>query len=246
MDAPVDPALTSVPASVVAAFRPDAPPRELPLGADQYEVAPGIVHVHGAYDVAIVAQEDGLVIVEAPISSKYSAMVLAEAARRYPGKPVKAVVTTSDAWPHVAGLREYAARGVPIYALDLNEAIVRRTLAASHKQKPDALQEHPRQPVLRIVRAKTVIGAGRNRIELYPLRGEGSERQLMAYFPDHKLLYGSDAFGPGSDAGYFHPQTVSEVVQAVLREHLAVERFFMMHLKAAAYGELLAIPESKG
>jgi hypothetical protein len=173
-------------------------------------------------------------------------MVLEEAARRYPGKPVKAVVTTSDAWPHVAGLREYAARGVPIYALDLNEAIVRRTLGTPHQQKPDALQEHPKKPVLRIVRAKTVIGSGPNRIELYPLRGEGSERQLMAYFPGHRLLYGSDAFSPSSQGGYFHPQTVSEVVLAVQREHLAVDRFFMMHVKVAPYCELLSLPACKG
>jgi hypothetical protein len=245
IDAPIEPGLTSVPAALAAAFKPDALPRELALGADQYEVAPGIVHIHGAYDVAIVAQDDGLVILDAPISSKYSAMVLDEAARRYPGKPVKAVVTTSDAWPHVAGLREYAARGVPIYALDLNEAIVRRTLGAAHAQKPDALQEHPRKPVLRIVRARTAIGAGGNRIELYPLRGEGSERQLMAYFPGHRLLYGSDAFSPASEGGYFHPQTVCEVVQAVEREHLAVDRFFMMHLKAAPYSDLLSLPACK-
>jgi hypothetical protein len=30
---------------------------------------------------------------------------------RYPGVKVKAVVTTSDAWPHLGGVREYVARG---------------------------------------------------------------------------------------------------------------------------------------
>lgn len=241
-DAPLDPALTSIAPAVAAAFKPDAPAREMPLGAEQVEVAPGIVQIHGNYDVAIVAQDDGVVILDAPVSSNYSTLVLAEAARRYPGKPVKAVVTTSDAWPHVAGLREYAARGIPIYALDLNEAIVRRTLAAPHTQKPDALQQHPRKAALTIVRGKTVIGAGANRIELYPLRGESTERQVIAYFPQHKLLYGSDAFYAGSNDDAFRLQNVSDVVAAVRREHLEVDRIFMMHVKVAPFSELLPVP----
>ncbi len=52
----------------------------------------------------------------------------------------------------------------------------------------------PRKPDFRIVSAKTVIGEGPNRLEIYPLRGETSERQLMVYFPGHQLLYGSDPF----------------------------------------------------
>jgi hypothetical protein len=41
---------------------------------------------------------------------------------------------------------------------------------------------------LRAVSAKTTIGSGANRLELYPIHGETSERQMMVYFPEHKLL----------------------------------------------------------
>jgi hypothetical protein len=37
-----------------------------------------------------------------------------------PGKRVKAVITTSTAYPHFGGLREYVARGIPVYAADVN------------------------------------------------------------------------------------------------------------------------------
>jgi hypothetical protein len=248
VDAAVDPALTAIPAAVAARFDPHAvapDPAEMPLGATMSEIVPGVLQIQGAWNTAIVDQGDGLVVIEAPISSSYSGKVLAEAARRFPGKPVKAVVTTSDSWPHLAGIREYAARGVPIYLLDLSEPIVRRTLAASYSQHPDALEKAPRPATLRLVSGKTVIGAGPNRIELYPLRGATSERQMMAWFPAHRLLYGSDPFqkNPG-DGKYFLPQTVSELVQAVEREHLPVERFFMMHMPATPYQELLAVAGS--
>jgi hypothetical protein len=74
-------------------------------------------------------------------------------------------------------------------------------------------------------------------MELYPIHGETSERQMMAYFPEHKLLYGSDPFQKQEDGTFFYPQTVYELQSAVAREHLAVERFFMMHVGLTPWAE---------
>ncbi len=60
---------------------------------------------------------------------------------------------------------------------------------------------------------------------------------MMVYFPEHKLLYGSDVFQKTPDGKYFYPQTISEVAAAVEREHLAVERFFMMHMGITPWQE---------
>ena len=93
----------------------------LPLGIPSRpasEIVPGIAFIPGSWNVTLVKQSDGVVIIEAPISSGYSAKVMEEAARRFPGAAIKAVITTSDAWPHLAGIREYVARGIPVYALD--------------------------------------------------------------------------------------------------------------------------------
>jgi hypothetical protein len=43
---------------------------------------------------------------------------------------------------------------------------------------------------------------------------------MMAYFPQQKLLYGSDAFQINPDGSYNLPQTFDEVLQAAEREHL--------------------------
>jgi hypothetical protein len=94
--------------------------------------------------------------------------------RRWPGVPVKAVISTSDAWPHLAGLREFAARGIPIYVLDLNVAILQRLVAAHRTCFPDALARVPRAAAKwRVVAGKTIIGIG-------PNRGETSERQMIS------------------------------------------------------------------
>jgi hypothetical protein len=151
---------------------------------------------------------------------------------------VKAVISTSDSWPHIAGVREYVARGIPVYALDLNLPILQRLADAPRTSYPDLLAKSPMKPDFRVVSDKVVLGDGPNRLELFPLRGETSERQIMVYFPQHKLLYGSDPFQKDESGQYFHPQTVWELKQAVAREKLQVDTFFMMHVGPTPWSDL--------
>lgn len=216
----------------------------LPLGSPNrpaIEVESGVILIPGSWNVTLVKQSDGVVVIEAPISSGYSARVIEEAGRRFPGLAIKAVVLTSDSWPHLAGIREYVARGIPVYALDLNRPILERVIDDRRTSKPDALARAPRKPLFHIVSSKTTLGTGLNRLQLYPLRGATTERQMLVYFPGHRLLYGSDAFQKSSDTEYFTPQSVSEVVAAVERNDLGVTRFYMMHVEPTPWSELAGV-----
>ena len=201
------------------------------------EIAPGIMFIPGAWNTTLIRQENGIVILEAPMSSGYSAKVMQLAQSKFPGVPVNAVITTSDSWPHIGGVREYVARGIPVYVLDRTVPLISRFLQAPRTEYPDTLAKAPRAADLRPVSAKTVLGSGPNRMELYPIHGETSERQMMVYFPEHKLLYGSDPFQQTEDGKFFYPQTVYELQSAVEREHLSVERFFMMHVGPNPWSE---------
>jgi hypothetical protein len=215
----------------------DDRPLGLP-GQSAVELAKEVAFIPGAWNTTLVKQSDGIVVIEAPIASGYSAKVIAEAERRWPGAPIKAVISTSDSWPHIAGVREYVARGIPVYALDLNLPILQRLVDAPRTSYPDLLAKAPRKPDFRAVSDKVVLGDGPNRLELYPLRGETSERQMMVYFPQHKLLYGSDPFQKDESGQYFYPQTVWEVKHAVEREKLQVDTFFMMHMGPTPWSDL--------
>ena len=46
-------------------------------------------------------------VINAPISSGYSAQVMREAQRRFPQVPIKAVITSTAFFWHIAGIREY-------------------------------------------------------------------------------------------------------------------------------------------
>ena len=74
------------------------------------------------------------------------------------------------------------------------------------------------------------IGAGPNRVVLYPLRGAATERQYMVYFPERRVLYASDTLSIDPDKHtLYDPELMREVVAAVEREHLKVDTVYAMH-----------------
>ena len=205
-------------------------------GAPQ-ELAPGIVQVSGGWNVEFVKQRDGIVVIEAPWSPQYSKRAF-DAARARFGLPIKAVITTSDSWPHIAGVREAVALGIPIYALDLNLAILKRMVNAPHTMRPDDLQQHPRTAHFISVSQRVTVGSGPNRLVIIPYRMATAERQMMVYFPEYKLLYTSDLFQPNTDGTWFTPQYASEATDAVRRENLDVQTIFGMHYGSTPYEKL--------
>jgi hypothetical protein len=199
----------------------------------------GSVLVAGRWHVTLVRQDDGIVVIEAPISAGYSAQAIEAAGRLFPGLPVKAVVSTSDAWPHIAGLREYVARGVPVYLLDLDRAIVENLLAAPHAMRPDSLARAPRPALLREVTAPMSLGRGENRIDLLPLRTTTGERQMLVALPAQHLLYTSDLVQPQGDGQWYSPETRLELRQRLQSLGLAPETCFGMHYAPVPCASLL-------
>lgn len=192
-------------------------------------LAPGIELYRGSWNATLIKQDDGVLVLEAPISPLYVQGVFAKARSEYPGVPIKGVLSTSDSWPHIAGVREAVAEDLPVYALDLNEPLLDSAVNAPHRLDPDRLQTAPKAAHWHIVSGKLQIGHGANRVVLYPLRGASTERQYMVYFPQLRLLYASDTLALYPDHSLYDPELMHDVVQAVEREHLRVDTVYGMH-----------------
>lgn len=184
-------------------------------GRGTEEIAPGIIQIAGSWYSTIVRQPDGLVIIDAPISAGYSHRVLAEAARRFPDLPVKAVIaSTGFAW-HIGGLREYAARGIPIYVRDRNLAIVQTLLAAPHTLAPDAYSRSPMKADLRPLSAAVTIGTGANATKVMPVRF-GEQPMLMSWIADARILHTAEMVQPlGPGGALLYPESLLEIVRSV-------------------------------
>jgi len=206
------------------------------------QLADGVSLYPGSWNATIVRQDDGVVILETPISSVYTQGIFEQAKKQYPGVPIKAVLSTSDSWPHVGGIRYDVAQGAPAYILDLNQPLLDHLVAAPHTIDPDALQLAKKSPKWKIVSGKTDVGNGANRMQLYPLRGAATERQYMVYFPEHRLLYASDTLVIDPDQHtLYDPELMHEVQQAVEREHLLVDTVYAMHQAPVPWKDVVAL-----
>jgi hypothetical protein len=206
-------------------------------------LAPGITLFTGSWNATVVKQGDGIVLLESPLSGTYFGGVIDKAKADNPGQPIKAVLSTSDSWPHVGGVRQVVASGLPLYVLDLNKPLLERLIASPRRLHPDLLARSPRAPAWKIVSGKVQVGSGANRMELYPLRGACTERQYMVYFPEHHLLYASDTLALNADGSLYAPELMREVMDAVQREHLDVTTVFAMHQEPVPWTQVTALVE---
>ncbi len=240
----LDDAALNVPADIYATHhgklrKVSAVPLGLGGAGPPHEIAPGILEYPGGWNMAFVKQDDGVIVIEAPWSPGYTQRALDAAQKRY-GVPIKAVITTSDSWPHIAGVRQAVARGIPVYALDLNKPILTRLISAPHHMEPDLLAQHPRAAKFRLVRDDLQIGSGSNRLKIIPYRTATGERQMMVYFPEHQLLYTSDLFSGDGSGGWFTPQYLHEMIGVVQREHLSVNTVVGMHYDITPYTTIVS------
>ena len=224
----------------VAAASLKSPDWNRPFDAsNRVELAPGIELFKGSWNATIVRQDDGVIVLEAPIAPSYTKQVLAHVRQEYPGLPMTGVLSSSDSWPHMAGVREAVAEGVPVYVLDLNRTLLQRLVDAPHRIQPDALAQHPVPAQWHVVAGRTEVGHGANRAVIYPLRGASTERQYMVYFPARKLLYASDTLVFNADHSLYDPELMHEVIQAVAREHLQVDTVYAMHEDPTPWNDVL-------
>ena len=205
------------------------------------ELASGVTLFESSWNATIIKQDDGILLLECPLSSKYVGALLNEINRQYPNSPIKAVLSTSDSWPHVGGIRQVVAGSIPIYVLDLNQPLLERMVKASHTLDPDVLSQSPKQAQWHTVSQKVEIGHGTNRVELYPLRGVSTERQYLVYFPEHKLLYASDTLSLHDDGGLYDPELMYEVSRVVEQEHLDVSTVYAMHQGPTPWSQVLSL-----
>lgn len=244
---PVVPADTfKIPEKVKEAFLKQKPKNRMDFAKDNNNgnanlVAKGIYQSPGIetkYNSTIVEQSDGLVIIDAPFSSANSEIVIKKAKELFPDKTIKAVISSNQLWMHIAGLREYAAEGVPIYLYKENKNIVEKLMNANYFTVPDNLQKNKKEAVIKTISSRMNLGEGENRIEIIPVRTGTGQRTLAVYFPGKKLLYASDLYQPKRFARNFWSFYVSEVRDFIEREKLDVEKVFSLHMTPIKYSDL--------
>lgn len=193
------------------------------------EVGRGIWHVTGgSHHSMVIEMTDHLVVIEAPLYEERSQAVLAELARKFPGKPVRMVVNTHFHNDHSGGLRAYVAVGASVVTGKVNEPFLQSMFNAPHSRVPDSLEREKKAAVIETVEGeKKIITDGERTIEVYPVPTSHSAGMLVVYLLKEKLLFVSDLFSPGA------PRQIAafcrELLDAVQQYHLPVMRIVGGH-----------------
>jgi hypothetical protein len=253
VDLPADmSAVSSLPTAPSPAFKdldelklgeaiPQAPDPARPIE----EIAAGVVQIPGGWYSTIIRQDDGIVIVDAPISAGYSRRVLAEANRRFPGLRIKALITSTAFRWHVAGIREYVARGIPIYAREQNVEAIEEIARSPHTLDPDSLARAPRAAMIRVVTMPMAIGTGQNAVQVLPIK-YGEQPMLMTWLPNANLLHTAEMVQPlGPEGSLILPEALSEIQRTVAEAKVPTKglRVIGMHMSPTpwtAIGEAIS------
>ncbi len=163
-------------------------------------VGKGVWHITGGtHHSLVIEMTDHLVVVEAPLYEERSQAVLAEVARKFPGKPVRTVINTHFHNDHSGGLRAYVAIGASVVTGKINEPFLQRMFTAQHSRVPDSLQRERKAAVIETVETeKKILTDGDRTVEVYPVTSSHSAGMLVVYLPQEKLLFVSDLFSPGA------------------------------------------------
>ncbi len=205
-----------------------------PIDEDQVrvdfaEVTKGVFQITGGTHHSLaIEMADYLIVVEAPLYEERSQAVLAALEKKFPGKPVRFLVSTHFHNDHTGGVRAYIAAGAAIVAGKVNEEFFQRVASAPHTRAPDKLQKNPQPLVLETVDTeKKVLTDGARVIEIYPVENSHAEGMLVVYAPKEKLLFVTDLFSPGA------PRQMGawckELLSAIEHYGLSVERIVGGH-----------------
>lgn len=182
---------------------------ERPVG---YELKPAVVSVpaasvekysehiyfinlpHTDDKVMLVEFADFLLVAEAPLSSPNGELIIREARRLAPTKPIRYFVFGHHHPHYVGGIRPFVHKGATILCSPGNESYVRELVQAPHRLQPDSLALAPRTLKLEGTGTRKTITDGQFTMEIYLIGNQSAHTNdyLIYYFPGEQLVFEDD------------------------------------------------------
>jgi hypothetical protein len=148
-------------------------------------------------------------------------------ARLYPSHKAVVLVVTDLAWPHISGVRYWAARGATIATHRLSKPFLEQVLARRWTLKPDEL-ERSRSKAAKIkwLVVDSSLALARGTLQLSVIDGVSSEGAVMAMVPERGFLWAGDYIQSASAPSVY----AREVMDAVERAGYRPNRVAAQHL----------------
>lgn len=190
----------------------------------------------GAYTHAVTMVRDTVYLLDATTAEWRSQADSAWLATLFPRHRAVVLVVTDLAWPHISGVRYWAARGATIATHRMSRPFLQQVLSRTWTLEPDLLSRSPAAlKRLRWITVDSAASLAGGAIRLQGIDGVSSEGALMALLPDGFLWAGDyiqDAAEPSAYA--------SEVMAAAQRAGFTPQQVAAQHLPLTPWSTILA------
>lgn len=202
--------------------------------SDTVRVADGVWLLRApAYTHGLAMFRDTVYLLDATTGEARSRADSAWIARLYPGKRAVVVVVTDVAWPHISGLRFWAARGATFVTHESNASFLRRVLDRRWTLAPDALEKGGKRAAaqIRTVRVSLTLAGGQ--VVLHALDAFSTEGAVAAWLPAAQFLWAGDYVQPTPISPY-----AADVKWVVARLGLQPRWLGAQHMPLTEWGKL--------
>lgn len=166
--------------------------------------------------VMIVEFSNFLLVAEAPLNSKNGELIISEAKKIAPSKPIKYFVFGHYHPHYLGGMRPFVHKGAKIVCSKINQEYVSYLANADHTLNPDSLQLQPKPLLLEVIKDSLVISDEKFEMKIFFIGKKSGHTNdyLIYYFPVEKLLFQDDLVwiakegeikkASGRQAGLYH------------------------------------------
>lgn len=144
--------------------------------------------------VMVVEFNEFLLVAEAPINSENGELIISEAKKIAPNKPIKYFVFGHYHPHYLGGMRPFIHKGAKIICSKVDEEYITYLANAPHTLSPDSLQIEPKPLLIEEIKDSLSIKDKEFEMKIYFI-GEKSDHTndyLIYYFPTEKLLFEDD------------------------------------------------------
>jgi hypothetical protein len=214
---------------------PSVPAYLEPTPPDSVRVSAGTrLLVNRGYTEGVVLAGDTVYLLDATQGEVRARADSALIGRLFPGPHPVVLVVTDLAWPHVAGLRYWVARGATVVSHRVSRPFLERVLARRWTREPDLFERRRSQVRLNFRPVADSLRLAGGRIRLFAVDGISSEGALVAYVESDRFLWASDYI-----QSVRQPSTyLIEVWRAVRRAGLAPRMTAAQHLPVTPWSRV--------
>ncbi|HEX8390826.1 MAG TPA: MBL fold metallo-hydrolase [Longimicrobium sp.] len=219
--------LFAVPAGYTAAVPP------APLGSVRLsERVAYIERINGSYRSLVVDTDEGLLVVDAPLSAEFSEAAIREIEKVFPGRPFRWLVLTHHHGDHIGGVQAYVARGATVLAAAGSEPYLRRmTRITRGFGRIGGQAAAVAEPRIEGVTGRRSFPAGGSRVEVINVGPTSHAAAMLAvYVPSERLLFQGDLLRINEGSGpVMSPEATRDLDAIIRRFRLDVANIGAVH-----------------